>query len=236
MVSSEPAPAPPPPAPVVPAGPPPRTSLPLTLVATNVARDAKDSTAVVDDKFYGAMAYGIADHLPGAGPIVAISGRYVDFQNRRSGQVERLDLLGEATPAPQPQPNVARNQAPVGKAPADDLGLEVDNAVSKKDDTHYTVSRSFVDKVLANPMVMMGQLRARPTAEGLRLSGVKEGSPASKIGLRQGDVITALNGHETAGGNLDKMLELYSKLKSASSLSVQVKRGGQTISLEYAIQ
>ena len=50
-----------------------------------------------------------------------------------------------------------------------------------------------------------------------------------------GDLINTINGNEM-GGDLDKMLEMYTKLKSARALSITVTRGGKPMQLDYAIQ
>ncbi len=226
------------PAPVV-TGPPPFTNLPLSLVATSVVKPSHLSSAIIADGTTRSSAYWAGDSLPGAGPIVFIAPRYVDFVNR-NGQTERLDLVASRD-RPVPENRISDVPA-VSAAPKDELTAELDASVKQTDATHFTLDRKFVDKVLANPMMLAATLRARPVAAtdkvpgGLRLSGVKPGSAAAKLGLQNGDTITSINGNDTGGASPDKLLEMYSKMKSASSLSIQVSRRGAPVTLDYLIK
>ena len=58
--------------------------------------------------------------------------------------------------------------------------------------------------------------------------------PFGKIGLQNGDVISAINGLEMTSP--DKALEVYTKLKTASHLSVGLERNGQKITKDYNIR
>ena len=58
--------------------------------------------------------------------------------------------------------------------------------------------------------------------------------PFGLIGLQNGDVISAINGLEMTSP--DKALEVYTKLKSASHLSVGLERNGQKITKDYSIR
>jgi len=69
---------------------------------------------------------------------------------------------------------------------------------------------------------------------GLRIGGVKPGSAAQRIGLQNGDTIKAINGSEMT--TPDAALGLYTKLRNASHLSVQVERRGETVTLDYTIR
>ena len=69
---------------------------------------------------------------------------------------------------------------------------------------------------------------------GFRLFSIKPDGPFGKIGLQNGDVISAINGLEMTSP--DKALEVYTKLKSASHLSVGLERNGQKITKEYNIR
>jgi len=236
--AAAPAPAP---APAAPVPPPALTALPLTLLGTSVIAPASYSSALIADQTSRSSTYWTGDMLPGAGPIVAISPSHVDFENRNNHMIERLDL-GDKSAAPRPAPiAMAPSSTPAG-APKSDLDAQMDRSIQKIDDGHYKIDRAFVDSMLGNPAVLMGTLRAKPVPTqngvpgGLRIAGVKPGSAAQRIGLQNGDTINTINGNDMGGGDLDKMLEMYTKLKSARRLSIQVTRGGKPVSLDYAIQ
>ncbi len=221
-----------------PIAPPPLTSLPLSLLATSVATPADYSSALVLDSSQRSSTYWPGDLLPGAGPIVAIAPRYVDFINS-TGHTERLDLVAKAEA---PRPVVGDVTPGLPAVPKTELTEQMDKSIQQVDATHYKIDRAFVNNVLANPAVLIGTLRAKPIPSqpgvpgGLKLGGVKPGSAAERIGLKNGDTITVINGNDMGNGDFDKMFELFTKLKSARSLSVQVLRGGKPVSIDYSIQ
>ena len=69
---------------------------------------------------------------------------------------------------------------------------------------------------------------------GFRVARVKKGSLATMIGLKNGDVISEINGSKL--GSIDEALGLYQKLRRASHLSVIVERGGAVITKEISIK
>jgi general secretion pathway protein C len=71
-------------------------------------------------------------------------------------------------------------------------------------------------------------------AAGFRLFSIRPEGPFAKIGLQNGDVISAINGLDMSSP--DKALEVYTKLKTANHLSVGVERNGQKITKDYNIR
>jgi general secretion pathway protein C len=232
-------------APVVDSGPvtsdgsPPITSLPLRLVATNVAGDEKRSFATVMNTSNNVQgAYWIGDEIPSAGPVVKVVGKYVDFENKSSRRVERISLLGGEAPPPPVSP-VAAVAPPDDGKPKDDLMAAVDAGVKKVDDTTFEIDRSLVDKVLANPSAVARGARVVPSVKngqpnGFKLYAIRPSSVYAKIGLMNGDTIHAVNGFELT--SIDKGLEVYTKVKESTSLSVSVTRRGKPLNLSYSIK
>ena len=235
-----------PPAPVMPAGAappsdpnhPPATSLPLVLMATNVASDeALSSATIANTQLSKSGSYWLNEDIPGAGPIVKIQPRFVDFKNKSANRVERIDLAGvakAAAPAPAPAPVAA---APAG-AP-DDFMAAVDKGVKKIDDTHYEIDRSLVDKVLGDPNLVARAARIVPSikdgkSNGFKMYAIRPNSVYAKIGMQNGDTIHSITGFEMTSP--DKALEVYTKVKSASSLSIQMTRRGNPVTMEYQIK
>jgi general secretion pathway protein C len=52
--------------------------------------------------------------------------------------------------------------------------------------------------------------------------------------VQNGDVIQSINGFDM--NSPDKALEAYAKLRSASSLDLNIERNGQPVSMHYGIQ
>jgi membrane-associated protease RseP (regulator of RpoE activity) len=67
-------------------------------------------------------------------------------------------------------------------------------------------------------------------AAGVELEDVRDNSPASKAGLKSGDVIIEIGGAKVA--NVEEYMEVMSKQKAGQKLKVVVKRGKETKTLE----
>jgi general secretion pathway protein C len=86
---------------------------------------------------------------------------------------------------------------------------------------------------------LMTQVQISPHMEdgvpaGLSLSSIKPNSIFRRMGLRNGDVITGVDGAEIS--SVDDALKLVDNLKSSSNLSVQLKRRGREKNIEYSIR
>jgi general secretion pathway protein C len=231
-----------PPEPVADVGPiddsagPPMTSLPLKLIATNVANAEASSFATIHNTSSQRVgAYRIGEEIPDAGAVVRIRGRYVDFENKSSRRVERIafGMVGE----PRPRPTAAAEPEPTGE-PKDDVTAALDEGIKKIDDTHYEVDRALVEKIIANPTAIRGA-RIVPSIKngkpnGFKLYAIRPSSAFAKIGLQNGDTIHAINGYDLTSP--DKALEVYTKVREANSLSVSVTRRGKSMNMEYTIQ
>ena len=213
------------------------TSLPLILIATNVAVPATDSYATVintDNQKQGAFSVG--DQLPGAsGKIKEIHYKYVDFEN--SGRTERLVLVG-VTPPPTPVASTTPT-TPISSDGTDDLQASIDNGIKKIDDSTYEIDKKLVDQVLANPMAVAKGARVVPAVkngkpDGFKLYAIRPSSVYAKLGLTNGDTIQSINGFELT--TADKALEVYTKLREATSLEMEVTRRGKPVTLKYTIR
>jgi general secretion pathway protein C len=210
------------------------TSLPLQLLATNVGASEKQSYAtVVNTENFRQGSFSVGEKLPGAsGPIKAIRYKYVDFEN--SGRIERV-MLGGAPPIT--APTVAAAEPDKGEG--DDLQASIDAGIKKIDDTNYEIDKSLVDKVTANPMAFMKGARVVPAMkngkpEGIKLYAIRPTSPYAKLGLTNGDTLQSINGFELT--SVDKGLEIYAKLREATSLEVEVIRRGKPMTIKYKIR
>lgn len=67
-------------------------------------------------------------------------------------------------------------------------------------------------------------LDAAGSEEGVRVTGVEEGSPAAQAGLRAGDRIVAVD-----GDRVDARLELYPRLREAAPRRLKIRRGEETL-------
>lgn len=203
-------------------GPP--TSLALDLVATHIAAVAADSFATIEDTAtQRGGAYAVGQAVPGGGVLVGIGRTFVDVET--ASGIERLALGARREPAAAPATQPA--------APTNIEGLR------QVGETSFEIERALVDRVLADPTAFARGVRVGPSTrdgrpDGFKLYSVRPSSPVARLGLRSGDTIHAVNGHELT--TMDKVLEVYTKVRESSHLSIAVTRRGQPLSLSYVIK
>jgi general secretion pathway protein C len=217
----------------------PITSLPLQLLATNVARKEEHSFATIRNtatSFQG--AYWKNYEIPGAGKVERIAGGYVDFHNASTNHIERISLLDTARPPASPPPPVAKAEP---TPPSTDVpGIDLNGRIKKIAEGSYEIERALVNDLLANPMSVARGARIVPSLDknsqpnGFKLYAVQSTSVFAKLGIRNGDTVTAVNGFDLSSP--DNALEVYTKVREASHLSVSVIHRGKPMTLNYNIR
>jgi general secretion pathway protein C len=214
----------------------PLTQLPLTLVATNLAADPKWSFATIrNETTQSRGAFQPGQVIPDAGTVEEVAGKYVIFRNDKTKQLERISLLAVAAKPP-PAETPADSAA---KPNPDDLMAQVDAGIKKVDDSNYEVDRNLVEQVLANPMAFAKGARVVPAIKngkpnGFKLYAIRPNSAFAKLGLMNGDTVSAVNGMEIT--TAEKGLEIYQKVREQSNISIQVTRRGKPVTLNYTIR
>ena len=129
-----------------------------------------------------------------------------------------------------------------GKAPFRPGGLPVRAGVPSSGSVRaqrISLRRSYIEQSMTDVASLMTQVQIQPHMEngvpaGLALSSIRPNSIFRRMGLRNGDVIAGVDGTEIT--SVDDALKLVDSLKSASNLSVQLKRRGQEKNIEYIIR
>jgi general secretion pathway protein C len=213
-----------------------QTSLPLVLLATSVGSNPKYSYAtIINTESQHQGAFSLDDLVPGAtGKIQVIGYKYIDFDN--NGRRERLVLQGATMPV---MPVAVAEPTPSSDENKDDLQASIDSGIKKIDDNTFEIDKGLVDKVLLNPMAVAKSARVVPAMkngkpEGFKLYAIRPTSVFSKLGLTNGDTLTSINGFELTSA--DKALEVYTKLREATSLELDVTRRGKPVTLKYTIR
>lgn len=217
------------------------TSMPVVLVATNLSSSPGASFAsVINTSTRHSGAYAIGQAIPGIGEIKIIRRGSVDFVSSQSGRLERVGLTQTTAAADKAPPPSRKRPGATPAEPATGLQARIDAGIKKIDDTHYEIDRALFAEVTGNPTSIKGA-RARPlirdgAIEGMRLYAVRPNSAFAKLGLRSGDTLKAINGIELNTTDTDKLLEAYTKLRTASSLSLAVERRGEKLDLSYRVR
>jgi general secretion pathway protein C len=214
--------------------PPQRTSMPIALVAIMYAPTSKFwSVAIIrDTELKASGPYQIGMKVRDA-TVTDITDTRVTFDV--NGREEYIELFDKGPP-----PAAPAAAAPAPAAPSTDpLAAELQKGIKKTSENNYEVQRGTVDSLLNNMSALSRAARIVPElkdgrAAGFRLFSVRPDGPFALIGLQNGDVISSINGLEM--NSPDQALMVYTKLKSASHLSVGLERNGQKITKEYNIR
>lgn len=213
-----------------------KTSLQLELVSTMVCpSDDAWSMAIIRDlsttqKDPGMYNKGATIGATGA-EVIKVTARRAYIRN--AGRPEYVELEGSAPVAvaanvPQPSQQAALNP---------ELG-DIDKGVTCTGNS-CVVERQLVEKLLANTTMLATAARFVPSIKdgkpnGFKLYAIRPQSIFGRIGLQNGDTIKQINGSDMT--TPDAALALYTKLRNASHLSVQVERRGETVTLDYSIR
>ena len=205
----------------------PRTALPLELLATSVASLPAESLATVRHGKTGNRAlHGVGGPHSRRSRSPPVGGTAVDFHNPATGRLERLSLISAPT-------GVGAPAAPRPRGTSD----RYTDRVRMTGNTTYQVHRSLVDELAADPRTARG-VRFVPRLEngtmlGLRLHYARPGTIALVLGLRRGDVVRSINGHELT--SIDNALQAYAVLRQQHSFQVEVLRDGAPLTLSYEV-
>ena len=212
---------------------PMRTSLGIQLVATMVSEDPSWSFAAIrDTSLLRTGLYGVGSELLPGMPgieVTAIESKRVFLAN--GGRPEYVDLEGSGEVQPPPRSSAASSSDPLAK--------DIEQGVRKVSENAFDVDRALIEKFLGAPQTLAGSARIVPSVKdgqpnGFRLYAIRAGSPYAKIGLMNGDTIHAINGHELS--TPDKALEVYTKVRNATHITVSLTRRNESRTLDYSIR
>jgi len=207
---------------------PVRTSLRVKLLGTLVSSTPSWSIAsVLDMSNQKARTVMTGDRVQNAEVLEIMRDRVIIANNGRREYIGAEP--GDGAPPPPP---IATTKS-VSEPPA---GTAYGTGIKALDDNNYEVPRGEVDRALANLNDLAMQARIVPAfkdgqAEGFKLFSIRPDSLYSKIGIVNGDVIKRINGFEM--NSPEKALEVYTKLKDANRIDIEVDRNGTTLRKTY---
>ncbi|MGB3050862.1 MAG: type II secretion system protein GspC [Polyangiales bacterium] len=130
------------------------------------------------------------------------------------------------------------------KAPTADrnAGLsesEMAEGIDRVNDRNYTLSRSMLNKVLDSAGKIIGIAAVAPKIEngesiGMEIRGIRPDTLLTKIGIQNGDILESINGQSLS--NPDAALGAYTTLRTADKFTLSVRRGGQSMMINYSLQ
>lgn len=207
-------------------GEPVLSTLPFRLVATLVSVDPSWSFAAVLDPESGrSRLVPIGGRLASA-EVTEIGERRVLL--RSAGRVEYLAL--DAQPSPE-------RLVKVPPELSTQLG-PAETGVRSLGAGKYEIRREALNRVLANTTVLAASARIMPAVRdgkpaGFMLQRIRPGSFYQLLGLRDGDIVQAVNGHPIR--TPEDALQVYTGIKNASHVTLSVLRGGKSSTFDYTI-
>ena len=212
--------------PIVGSGPTEATysGTPATLIATSVGNDARATVRVPSTEVQG--SWGIGESIPGVGMVDRIGYTSIDVIDA-TGKRGKLSLIGLATPAG--EAGAATPAAPQS-AWADRVHQVAEGA--------YEVDRSLVKELVTGATKASG-VRALPAMKngeivGLRFAGVTSSSMAAAIGLKSGDVMSAIDGVEIK--TVQALIDVYARLDQLSQVELAGTRGGKALAIKLYLR
>jgi general secretion pathway protein C len=109
---------------------------------------------------------------------------------------------------------------------------------ASSDGTEFSVPETELNEALANLPMLLSQARAVPyfrngVSVGMRLFAIRVGSLYEKLGLKNGDILKAINGNSLADPT--QALKIFEQLKTERNINVKVERNGADTDLRYSI-
>ncbi|MER2565494.1 MAG: type II secretion system protein GspC [Myxococcaceae bacterium] len=218
--------------------PPIHSSLRLKLLGTLVSGNPQWSVASIQDVVtLKTNTYMVGDTIQGAEVLEIERKRVIIKHNNRREYIDENPGDGSMAPPPPPVQTIAAAPAKYNDAPPPAVGLG--STIKQMSENEYEVPRAEIDKTLSNLNDVAMQARIVPAfkdgvAQGFKLFSIRPDSIYSKIGVQNGDVIKRINGYDL--NSPEKALEVYSKLKEASRIDIEVERNGASVRKTYNVR
>ena len=97
-----------------------------------------------------------------------------------------------------------------------------------------TLRKSQIQAALGDINELQTQARIRPHADGFRITRIRPRSIFRRLGLRNGDIITAVSGRAITSAN--DAVEIWRELTAGAEASVEIKRRGRMQIIDYRIR
>jgi len=203
----------------------PVRDLDAELVLTSVSLEPRWSTALIREGRKDPLPslYAVGDALADA--IVESIERRRVYLRRDTGALEYLEIGAEPARSKKKSSRSKRTNWSEG--------------VEKVDDTHFVIDRDMLDQAMGNMSALSRAARVRPKKKGgqyigYRLYRIRTTGPLKPLGLRNNDVVTAVNGMSITSP--DQALKAFNTLQTASTIELEIERKGKPMTIEYEIQ
>ena len=145
----------------------------------------------------------------------------------------------ETRPTSLRHPAASARHASFRKPVRDTFEQALDQGIRRLSEHRYEIKRSTLDLALGNLGLLARSVRVIPEVRdgkplGFRLFAMTTDGPIAKLGLRNSDVLVSINGFDLT--TAERVLDAYSKFKTASHFVLGLIREGHEVTQEYAIR
>ena len=212
-----------------------KTDLKLELVGTLVHPDPSKSIATVAEKGNDRKRFHVGEKILKQHEVQKILRGRVEFYNQSKHRLEYLAFNKAERPPLSPraqrrQKGLTLQQEP---PPSEEEGI------SQISDNEYIISQVELDRAFSNMNQILMQARAVPhvvdgKTEGFRVFAVQPNSIYQKLGIRNGDILTGVNGSSV--DSVSKALTLFETLKTEKKFNIDLNRRGKTETFKYEVK
>lgn len=207
---------------------PVKSGLRVRLLGTLASVIEKWSIAsILDMTTLRAQTVAIGDTIQGAEIVAIERDRVIILNNRRREFIDAQpgDGAGYAYTPP-----------PAAKIASEPLAV---SGIREVGGNEYEVPRPEIDRYLSNLNDVAMQARIVPAfkdgqSQGFKLFSIRPDSLYTKIGIQNGDVIRRINGYDL--NSPEKALEIYTKLRDASRIDIEIERNGNPLRKTYNVR
>jgi general secretion pathway protein C len=201
-----------------------QTDMKLKLWGTSTGRDGRAYAVIEDQKTREQMLYRTGDTIQNAVVKMVLREKVV------------LTVSGLDEVLTQEEPGVTKSGSP-GAARAD--AGEAVRSPAAAPVQQVTVSQEQAEQAMQNLGDLLNQATFRPHVEdgrpaGISITGIKPNAIFRKLRLRNGDIITGVNGQTIA--SVEDAMRTFGTLSTDGPIQVQIKRRGQEETLEYKVE
>ena len=209
------------------------SDLGIQLVGTLVSSKPEWSFAIVKVQNESKL-FGVGSSIQDKATIVEIAQRYMVVE---IGQNREFVKLGEQYGG---GPKVA-SVGPPRIGPPVPAGGQTDysKGVKKVGPYEYHIDRALLEENLQDLSKLGMEARIIPNYvdgkyQGFRLVGLTPNSLLRAIGLESGDLVTRVNGQDIDTPN--KALQLFEQLRSSPTITLDIERRGQKVTMTYKVK
>ncbi len=202
-----------------------KSSLPYKISGILFGGTSQSSLVVLEGSTNG--IYKVGDHLPQGGTVHEIEKNRIYVVNKNCPEYIEL-----AIDLPK-DPRLSRSPQNASGAAYKEDGFE-------RNGNATTATKQWVNNLLTNDFAKtLEEAKASPNivggqVKGFSITNITPNSVYAKLGLRDGDVVSAINGIEL--NDAARAIQTLNSMRNENTIEMQVVRGGQTISFKVNVQ